>query len=84
MSESNFLGLKMSYLKDELKNRYEDRINFEANKFTALRKLQEEFDKNEFTAEEIQLIGELIIDIINKHNGSKEEIFKTLNKLSEA
>ena len=74
----------MSYLKDELKDRYEGRIDFEANKFTALRKLQEEFDKHEFTAEEIQLVGEIIIDLLNKHGGSKEEIFKELNKMSDS
>ena len=70
----------MSYLIDELKDRYEGRIEFGANKFTALRKLQEELDKREFTAEEIQLIGAIIIDIINKHGGSKEEVFRALYK----
>jgi len=70
----------MSYLMDELKDRYEGRIDFGANKFTALRKLQDELDIHEFTAEEIQLIGAIIIDIINKHGGSKEEVIRALYK----
>ena len=65
---------------DEIKNRYEGRIDFEVNKFTALRRLQDELDKNDFTAEEIQLIGAIIIDIINKHGGSKEEVIRALYK----
>ncbi len=70
----------MSYLMDEIKDRYEGRIDFGANKFTALRKLQEELDERDFTAEEIQLIAAIIIDIINKHGGSKEEVFRALYK----
>ena len=65
---------------DEIKDRYEGRIDFEANKFTALRKLQEELDEHEFTAEEIQLMAAIIIDIIQKHGGSKEEVFRALYK----
>ena len=65
---------------DELRDRYEGRIDFGANKFTALRKLQEELDEREFTAEEIQLMAAIIIDIINKHGGSKEEVFRALYK----
>ncbi len=65
---------------DEIKDRYEGRINFEANKFTALRKLQEELDEREFSAEEIQLLAAIIIDIISKHGGSKEEVFRALYK----
>ena len=65
---------------DEIKDRYEGRIDFGANKFTALRKLQEELDERDFTAEEIQLIAAIIIDIINKHGGSKEEVFRALYK----
>lgn len=70
----------MSYLIDEIKDRYEGRIVFGSNKFTALRNLQDELDKHEFTAEEIQLIGAIVIDIINKHGGSKEEVFRALYK----
>lgn len=65
---------------DEIRDRYEGRIDFEVNKFTALRNLQEELDKREFTAEEIQLLAAIIIDIINKHGGSKEEVFRALYK----
>jgi hypothetical protein len=65
---------------DELKERYEERIDFTANKWTALRKLQEELEAKEFTAEEIQLLGAIIIDIIAKHGGSKEEVFRALYK----
>ena len=65
---------------DEIKDRYEGRIDFGANKFTALRKLQEELDEREFTAEEIQLLAAIVIDIINKHGGSKEEVFRALYK----
>ncbi len=70
----------MSYLIDELKDRYEGRIEFSANKWTALRKLQDELEQRDFTAEEVQLLGAIIIDIINKHGGSKEEVFRALYK----
>ncbi|MCG3216263.1 MAG: hypothetical protein KAS63_06070 [Candidatus Heimdallarchaeota archaeon] len=70
----------MSYLLDEIKEHYKDRIDFEANKWTASRKLQENLEKADFSAEEIQLLAAIILDIVEKHGGSKEEVFRALYK----
>ncbi len=71
--------------RDELLYWLEDQQNVHGWSNAALRRmstvrLQEELDEREFTAEEIQLIAAIIIDIINKHGGSKEEVFRALYK----
>lgn len=70
----------MSYLQDEIRDRYEGRVDHHANKWTAFRLLQKHLDEFEFDAEEIQLLGAIISDVINKHGGSKEEVFRALYK----
>lgn len=70
----------MSYLFDEIKDKYKDRIDPGINKWTTLRNLQNKLEENDFSAEEIQLMTEIIIDIVNKHGGSKEEVFRALYK----
>ena len=71
---------KMSYLQDEIRDRYEGRVDPQANKWTAFRTLQNNLEEFEFDAEEIQLLGAIISDVINKHGGSKEEVFRALYK----
>ena len=70
----------MSYLQDEIRDRYEGRVDPQANKWTAFRTLQNNLEEFEFDAEEIQLLGAIISDVINKHGGSKEEVFRALYK----
>ena len=70
----------MSYLFDEIKEKYRDRIDPGLNKWTIMRNLQDKLEEKEFSAEEIQLMTEIIIDIVNKHGGSKEEVFQALYK----
>ncbi len=70
----------MSYLNDEIRDRYEGRVDHQANKWTAFRILQKNLEEFEFDAEEVQLLGAIISDVINKHGGSKEEVFRALYK----
>ena len=70
----------MSYLYDEIREFYEDRIDPGINKFTAMRKLQGNLEENGFDAKEIQLLSAIISDVIKKHGGSREEIFRALYK----
>jgi hypothetical protein len=70
----------MSYLLDEIKEYYKDRIDPGINKFTAMRKLQDDLENNGFDAKEIQLLSAIINDVIQKHGGSREEIFRALYK----
>ena len=70
----------MSYLEDEMKEHYKDRIDYGANKWTAFRMLQTNLEEKEFSAEEIQLLAAIINDIVDKHGGSKEEVFRALYK----
>ena len=70
----------MSYLEDEMKEHYKDRIDYKANKWTAFRMLQTKLEEKEFSAEEIQLIAAIVSDIVDKHGGSKEEVFRALYK----
>ncbi len=71
---------RMSYLQDEIRDRYEGRVDPQANKWTAFRILQKNLEEFEFDAEEIQLLGAIISDVVNKHGGSKEEVFRALYK----
>lgn len=70
----------MSYLLDEIKEYYKDRIDPGINKFTAMRKLQDDLEQNGFDAKEIQLLSAIITDVVQKHGGSREEIFRALYK----
>lgn len=70
----------MSYLLDEIKEFYKDRIDPGINKFTAMRKLQDNLEETGFDAKEIQLLSAIISDVITKHGGSREEIFRALYK----
>ena len=74
------LWIIMSYLQDEIRDRYEGRVDPQANKWTSFRILQKNLEEFEFDAEEIQLLGAIISDVINKHGGSKEEVFRALYK----
>ena len=70
----------MSYLLEEIKEHYKDRIDPGINKWTALRKLQKSLEDNEFDAREIQLLEAIISDVVKKHGGSREEVFRALYK----
>lgn len=70
----------MSYLLDEIKEFYKDRIDPGINKFTAMRQLQSNLEEAGFDAKEIQLLSAIISDVIKKHGGSREEIFRALYK----
>jgi len=70
----------MSYLLEEIRELYKDRIDPGINKFTALRKLQDDLVENGFDAKEIQLLSAIISDVVTKHGGSREEVFRALYK----
>ena len=42
--------------------------------------LQTNLEEKEFSAEEIQLLAAIINDIVEKHGGSREEVFRALYK----
>ena len=71
---------RMSYLQDEVRERYSGRVDPKANRWTAFRILQNNLEEFDFDAEELQLLSAIISDVINKHGGSKEEVFRALYK----
>ncbi|MHA1667553.1 MAG: hypothetical protein ACTSX6_02580 [Candidatus Heimdallarchaeaceae archaeon] len=70
----------MSYLIDEIREIYKDRIDPKENRWAAFRNLQKVLEGKNFDAKDLQLFGAIISDIIDKHGGSKEEVFRALYK----
>ena len=58
---------------------YKDIVSEEQpNKYTAIRKMGEFLEEEEFTAEEIAMLRTLMRKIVRKHKGSKEELLLSL------
>ncbi|MHA1224116.1 MAG: hypothetical protein ACTSP3_12875 [Candidatus Heimdallarchaeaceae archaeon] len=70
----------MSYLIDEIREIYKDRIDPKENRWAAFRNLQRILESKNFDTKDLQLLGAIILDIIEKHGGSKEEVFRALYK----